>query len=83
MAHVLGLLLALTEPRVLSINTSGRFFFTVFVTKHESLIRIYSANNTVLKFNVLCCGASKNQRSDHRLLRIKVSVLLVFVRIAV
>jgi hypothetical protein len=74
-ADVVNLLSALMEPRVLSINTSGHFAFDVIVAKHESLICIDSANSTVLKFNVRCCGASKNQRFDHRLLRFRVSVL--------
>jgi len=74
-ADVVSHLLAVMELRVLSVNTSGHFTFAVIATKHGSVIRIYSANSTVLKFNVRCCGASKNQRSDHRLLRFKVSVL--------
>ena len=77
-ADVVNLLLALMELRVLSINTSGHFAFAVIVTKHESLIRIDSVNSTVLEFNVRCCGASKNQRSEHWLLRFRVTVLSIF-----
>ena len=74
-ADVVSLLLSVMELRVLSVNTSGHFAFAVIVTKRGSVIRIYGADITVLKFNIRCCGASKNRRSDHRLLRLKVSVL--------
>jgi hypothetical protein len=66
------------ELRVLSINTSGHLAFAVIVTKHESLIRIDSVNSTVFEFNVRCCGASKNQHSDHRLSLQGISVVIFF-----
>ena len=53
MADVASILLAVMEHRFLQIYTSGHFAFAVIVNVHESLIRIDSANNTMLKFNLL------------------------------